>query len=149
MNRRAFLAILLAATSCMAAGCGSGYPPTAPVAGSVSVKGEPLKLGRICFYPTAGRPAMADIGPDGAFRLTTFQPDDGATIGKHRVTVEAIEIIGAPKTMAEEFTQAGKRAPPPQVVWHAAERFSRVETTDLVAEVKPGNNQIDFNLPTR
>ena len=65
------------------------------------------------------------------------------------MTIEAVEVIGAPKTMAEEFAQAGKAAPPPTVKWFAAERFSRVQSTDLVAEVKPGNNQIDFDLPER
>lgn len=140
---------LLIIYSCAATGCGTGGPSLAPVSGTVSVNGQPLKLGRVCFYPERGRPAIGEIGADGTFHLTTLQAGDGAATGKHRVTIEAVEVIGAPKTMAEEFAQAGKTAPPPTVKWFAAECFSRVQSTDLVAEVKPGNNQIDFDLPER
>jgi hypothetical protein len=135
--------------SCVVAGCGAGASSIAPVSGSIRVNGQPLKLGRICFYPEKGRPAIGEIGADGTYRLTTVQTGDGATMGKHRVTIEAVEVIGAPKTMAEESAQAGKTAPPATVKWFAAERFSRVQSTDLEAEVKPGDNQINFNLPER
>ena len=140
---------LLLICSCVVVGCGAGDSAVAPVSGLVSVGGKPLKFGRVCFYPEKGRPAIGEIGADGRYQLTTVRSGDGAAMGKHRVTVEAVEVTGAPKTMAEESLQAGKGAPAPTVKWFAAERFSRLQSTDLVADVKAGDNQIDFKLPEK
>src|SRR5690242_7351182 len=53
---------LLIVYACAVAGCDAGDPSVAPVSGAVSVKGQPLKLGRVCFYPERGRPAIGKIG---------------------------------------------------------------------------------------
>ncbi len=75
------------------AGCGKG-PNLVPVRGTVLVDGQPLGLGRIQFAPMAtgdnvnpGRPAVGSILADGTFTLGTETDDDGAIVGKHRVTI--------------------------------------------------------------
>jgi hypothetical protein len=72
-------------------GCGSSAPQgaaTLPVKGKVIFKGQPLTKGTISFEPEgAGKEAFGEIQPDGTFVLTTYKKDDGAVVGKHRVTV--------------------------------------------------------------
>ncbi len=69
------------------AGCNSG-PETGSVSGTVLFDGEPLRFGSVMFQNVAGgQPAVGEIRPDGTFVLSTFRPEDGAIIGKHRVRV--------------------------------------------------------------
>jgi hypothetical protein len=74
-------------------GCGSlstaQGAPTLPVKGKVTYKGKPLTKGTITFQPEgAGKDATGEIQPDGTFVLTTYKKDDGAVVGKHRVTID-------------------------------------------------------------
>jgi hypothetical protein len=77
----------------IATGCGSQAEQavfsgkTFPVKGTVTYKGKPLTRGTVRFEPDAGREAEGQIGPDGTFTLTTFQPGDGAIPGAHRIAV--------------------------------------------------------------
>ena len=57
-------------------GCGSNAPPTNPatVRGKVTFNGQPVAGGLVVFTPDPqrgghGKPARAEIGPDGAFVL--------------------------------------------------------------------------------
>jgi hypothetical protein len=129
-------------------GCGSNRPTIARVHGRIIYQGKPVTVGQIMFYPETGRPAIGTIGPDGAYKLTTFPntPGDGALLGKHRVTVESTRLTGGVKanSLEEEL-----RAPPssiPRIEWLVPEKFSQLGTTTLTAEVKPGENTIDFDL---
>lgn len=127
-------------------GCGPGLPETAPVHGRVTYQGKPVVEGTIMFYPKNGRPATASLAPDGAYRLTTFKPNDGATLGYHRVTIEARRItptIIPPDGDVESVGAYG----PPKVEWLLPEKYSGLKTSSLTAEVKRGDNAIDFNLP--
>jgi hypothetical protein len=76
-------------------GCGGGPPPVessteeAKVAGRVQIRGKPATGGMVVFDPTNVRRKMAtvrkaDIGPDGAYSITTL-------IGDNTVRVEGIE----------------------------------------------------------
>jgi hypothetical protein len=71
-------------------GCG-GETQLSPVHGRVLYRGRPLQGGTIVFTPdaergNAGPLAMAEIGPDGNYVLTTGGKP-GAVPGWHRVTV--------------------------------------------------------------
>ena len=93
MRSRVLATIVLAAPLIVpAVGCGPGGTApavvTVPVKGKVTYKGRPLAKGVVTFEPrNSGRTATGAIGPDGAFELTTLQKGDGATPGKHRVSV--------------------------------------------------------------
>ncbi|WP_422925244.1 hypothetical protein [Singulisphaera sp. PoT] len=65
------------------------HPKTVEVKGKVSYQGRPLTRGTITFRPDDGRPALGDIQPDGSYTLSTFEKDDGAIIGHHRVSVSS------------------------------------------------------------
>jgi hypothetical protein len=72
-------------------GCGgSTLPPTVPVAGNVTFKGQPLTSGTVRFNPTdpqKGRPAEAKIEKDGRFTVSTFRPGDGVLAGEYGISV--------------------------------------------------------------
>jgi len=59
----------------------------------VLIDGQPLTKGFITIVPNDGRPATGQIQPDGSFRLTTFDDNDGCLLGTHPVTVVANEQI--------------------------------------------------------
>jgi hypothetical protein len=134
-------------------GCGSKYPPTAPVKGKITINGKPVTTGRISFHPTTGeRPALANIQPDGSYSLTTFEAGDGALLGHHKVSIKSTRIENAPpppKDFQEDAAQAAELAKRggPQLVFIVDKKYYDERTTDLEAEVKPGDNEIDFNLP--
>jgi hypothetical protein len=87
----------LAAVACLlltSFGCNK-KPTTVAVGGVVTFNGKPVSLGTVAFDPvrmepgSQSRPATGQIGPDGAYRLATFQSNDGAMPGEYRVTVRS------------------------------------------------------------
>lgn len=149
--------VLLAAVVAAVVGCGDGRPPRVPVAGRVTVGGQPLTSGQVVFWPDNGVPARGQIGADGVFRLSTFGDGDGAVLGRHVVTIEATRVENpGPKlaSLQEEIdyyrdpANAAKDAEKPVVHWLAPERYAQRETSGLTAEVQAGRpNTIDFDLP--
>ena len=136
------------------AGCGSGRPETAAVAGKISYQGKAVTAGKIMFYPESGRPAVGTIQADGSYQLTTFDEGDGAVLGKHQVTITASRTTGGPaqpKTFEEELALAGKKSAPlsgqPVVTWLVPEEYSQRHTSPVTADVVRGENTIDFRLP--
>lgn len=125
-------------------GCGPKHSATASVGGRVTYQGKPVVTGQIMFLPEHGRPAVGSIGPDGSYTLTTFEPGDGALLGRCRVTIDARRVIGE---LAPEGTEdAGGIYVPPRVEQLVPEKYSRPETSALTVEVKPGENVFDFDL---
>src|SRR4029079_2260524 len=106
-----------------AAGCGSKYPPTAPVKGKITINGIPVTTGLINFYPTTGeRPALGHIGPDGCYSLTTFERGDGALLGRHKVSIKSTRIENGPPTPKDlkeeaEFNAKGLLSAKPHLVF--------------------------------
>ncbi|MCY2986484.1 MAG: hypothetical protein NTY19_01235 [Planctomycetota bacterium] len=138
----------------LASGCSDNHPVCLPVAGRVTMDGQPLTTGRMGFWPDQGLPAYAPIQSDGSYRLTTFKAGDGAMPGMYVVTVEAtqVESAGPQFQSAEQEFQyragAGVSQPAkPTVRRLVPVRYSRRETTALRAEAKTGQkNQFDFRL---
>ena len=115
--------------------CGPGRPETAEVVGRVTFKGQPVPQGRILFWPPKGRPAMAEIGSNGRYELTTFDDADGAMLGEHRVTIKATKT---------HFPNGN--ASKPVVEWLVPQRYENIDKTPLTATVTAGKNTIDFDL---
>lgn len=136
-------------------GCGPSLPERGVVTGTIKVDGQPINQGQVCFWPDQGRPATGTIQADGTYRLTTFEPGDGAILGKHRVTVEAKRVVGKgkmPTSMEEEIAMIGSgqnSARDFKLHWLAPERYRVKETSGLIAEVKSGENQLDFDLKSQ
>jgi hypothetical protein len=119
----------------LSAGCGPSRPNTASVSGRVTFQGKPVTEGTIVFQPENGRPGMSQIGPDGSYSLRTFDPGDGALLGRHRVTIEARRI-------AEQNPVTGVL----RIEWLVPEKYARLESSPLTANVVSGTNKLDFDL---
>jgi hypothetical protein len=75
----------------VAGGCGNGdLPARAPVTGVVTYRGQGLPNADVTFAPESGaRMATGRTDTTGRFILGTFSIDDGAVIGRQRVSVIA------------------------------------------------------------
>lgn len=121
--------VLVAFCSTWLTGCGSS--DLTEVHGTVTYQGKPLPEGRIGFFPDEGRPAYGEI-VGGRFELTSYEPGDGAPAGKHRVIVQADKATDPDDAFSD-------RIPLIPV------RYFDPETTELTAEVKPGEDNV-FNF---
>lgn len=116
--------------------CGCSEPTTALVSGSVSVDGEPAQVGAIAFIPSdnKGTPVGAKIS-DGEY--AAYVP-----FGKKKVEVRVSKEIGEKRLYETPDSPVKKmmgEALPP--------RFN--SRTELVLDVKPGENRQDYHLKTK
>jgi hypothetical protein len=121
-------------------GCGQDAS-IARVDGIVRLDGKPLTAGTVRFVPRAGRAATGTIQPDGSFTLGTYSSADGAIIGTHQVAIISYEAAADARPAYEAASQSNKPLVP--------ERYMAVGTSGLTFDVKPGDNQAEFNLTTR
>jgi hypothetical protein len=112
----------------LVAGCDS-RPKCVPVSGKVLIDGEPLKYGGILFVPAAGRQSTGVIDVNGQFKLTCFQPDDGAIIGMHSIRVCASEALNN-TTMK----------------WHAPIKYAEIQTSGLTQEITGPTDSVVIEL---
>lgn len=124
-------AYLSSLTLLILVGCAKTTPQTAPVNGKVVFNGKPLTTGTVVTIPDAGRGAHGVIGADGSFTLQTFEKNDGAILGRHRVGVMAV--------------MAGKKGPEGGYGKSLIpDRYNNPESSGLNIEVESGKT----NTPT-
>ena len=70
-------------------GCGDGgLPKRVPVEGSVLYKQKPVEGATVVFHGEgAARVASGITDKEGKFQLTMYNPNDGAIVGNHKITV--------------------------------------------------------------
>jgi hypothetical protein len=109
----------------------------APVKGKVLLDGQPLTVGSVNTLPTAGRGAHGDIQSDGSFQLRTFAKNDGALVGRHKVSVSAYDSTG-PK---------GPESPYGRLL--VPQRYTNPESSGLTIDVQPsGNDNVVVEVTT-
>lgn len=122
----------------MFAGCSDGRPATYPVEGRVTFEdGTPVTSGTVEFESLDSRiNARGSIHPDGTFRLSTFEPGDGAVAGRHRSVVVQLLIAQADRTIQHSHgPEAAARAVHP--------RHASYETSGLEFDVsESGRNSV-------
>lgn len=130
------LTLTLALATCL--GCSpSGDRATAPVTGKVSYKGKTLNQGTVMFVPDDGGPAATgEINADGEYTLGTYGTSDGAVLGKHKVSITALE------DMAGALPEQRSGTPKPLV----PQKYLNHEKSGLTFEVKDDDNVADFEL---
>ena len=76
-------------------GCnGDSRPPTYPVTGKVTWKGQSVEKASVIFVPDGkGESASAETDAKGVYNLTTFVAGDGARPGNYRIKVMTIECL--------------------------------------------------------
>lgn len=136
------LGVLACSVLCVSVGCSSeNRLETGEVYGKVTYNGDPLQIGSLLFVPTGGGPtAEANIESDGTFTMGTYELEDGAILGEHKVMITAITAPGG-SGLPEDVID-GEGAP----VSIIPERFGDLEKSGLVVNVKSGENNIDFVL---
>ena len=137
-SRSTYVCRVLVCLCCWAAcGCGSANTPQrAAIEGQVTFNGEPIEMGSIQFIPekgVVGKPVATRID-QGRYELSA---DKGPAVGKNRVSIQATRktgkqiknIMGELEDQREEFIP---------------KKYN--EGSELVVEIKPGNNNEDFHL---
>lgn len=128
------MVLILSVVFAILSGCDS-KPATYLVHGMVVYPdGKPLTEGTVEFETLHGkRPitATGEINEDGTFQVGTYEPNDGAIAGTHRVAVIADFEIGT-------GIERPGLLPPPML----DPRFSDFKTSTLQFEVKPSPNNI-------
>jgi hypothetical protein len=133
-----FHVLIVFATICNV-GCSDPSRKIYPVRGVVRFPdGKVLRDGSVEFE-IIGREdpvtATGVIGPDGSFVLGTYELDDGALVGKHRVVVIADYVIGSGAERPEFI---------PKPTLHP--RYREYRRSGLVLEVKPETNNIVIDV---
>lgn len=136
--------------------------PTVPVSGTVVYRGQPVENASVAFLaPGAPSPAFGTTDDAGRFRLTTFEPDDGAIVGRHVVTVRKLTTNSTP--LAEPTSSQDKPIDPTAIdaaMQQQAEdlakaehtgsaipkKYARRETSDLKVDVIEGDNNVKIVL---
>lgn len=126
------------------AGCSGGSrPPTIPVQGKITYKGQPVTQGMVTFQavkPAEGypqRPATGTINPDGTYQLATFEAGDGVIPGEYKVAVVSKtgeDTLDNPNAVAK---------------WLIPEKYGTADKSGLTATISPDDSPpkvIDFEL---
>ena len=140
--------IVLAAV--VATGC-SKHPPTIRATGAVEYHGQPVAGAVVTFFSHEGRAASGTTDDHGRFQLTSFDPNDGAALGNHTVTITKWVKVSSDKIRgATEIRKMGSTLNPGEVVIIAnflPKRYGDVQLTPLSAVVSAGDkNDFIFEL---
>lgn len=139
-------------------GCGrNDRPNMAAVSGVVQFQGKPLAGAEVVFRnDLAPRFAKGVTDKDGRFRLTTFETNDGAVVGDHKVTISKLQANPALSGASVENPSAaygqGMRAAAAGKLEAIAKqelpaKYADANTSSLTARVaKDGKNEFEFKL---
>jgi hypothetical protein len=123
------------------AGCGGRGVELAPVEGVVLFDGKPIDGAGVMFQPVGGgRPAIGTTDSEGKFRLSTFDPGDGAIVGDHLVAVSKAESGGVPMENGLESTIKMSAK------FFLPARYAAPKQSGLTATVKQGNMPVRLEL---
>ena len=155
--------VLLCGLSALAAAAeGCQRRPTwnlAPVEGTVTKGGRPLPHIEVVFVTdldagTQGPKASSFTDEAGHYRLQTDNGDDGAVVGKHRVLLSVPPkrrmgrrrgtVGGSRPTQAAQRPLEDAKRPQEQQI---PPRYGRFDQTPLHAEIHPGPQTLDFDIP--
>jgi hypothetical protein len=134
-------------------GCSEPAPP-ATVEGILRLNGKPLDNCLVTFFPESSRDAKLAYSAgltdqQGIFRLRTSTQQEGAALGRHRVTILDLSVsTGVYRsdngTLDAEPT---KSKPPPSVRRSRVPgKFLSLTETPLSKEVQPGHQFIDLDI---
>ncbi|MES2789804.1 MAG: hypothetical protein V4719_09290 [Planctomycetota bacterium] len=143
------------ACSVLSAGCGGkqvAREPVFPVAGKIVYNGQPVASADVTFFcAEKDRSAFGRTNDKGEFKLTTFNPNDGAVPGKHVVIVTKIQITPAVKlaeTSNTNYVPPGTNrstdlAPPKNSI---PAKYGDAKTSDLIAIINADGKNSEMTL---
>jgi hypothetical protein len=109
-------------------GCGQSGPQIAPVHGHVKLDGQPLAYADVQFQPDGSkRGSSGRTDENGQYSLMYKRGQPGALVGQHTVRIfVSSEVVKHPPIIAARFDTK----------------------SELIREVKSGNNEFDFDVST-
>ncbi|MFO0899158.1 MAG: carboxypeptidase regulatory-like domain-containing protein [Pirellulales bacterium] len=115
----------------LAASLGCSEDKFGHVSGQVTFEGKPVEGADLEFQPeaTGAAPSYARADADGHYKLKYSSTQDGAEVGTHLVKITTARRVDDGARKIKEKLPA---------------KYNR--DSDLVREVKPGDNVIDFEL---
>jgi hypothetical protein len=136
------VALLLAASGLLIAGCGKNELGTVAVSGTVTFDGKPLDNGTVRFVPVdqKGRMALGKILEDGKFVLATAG-SDGVIPGEYKISIQSQKMTAEVPAKDRELGIGGKESAIP-------DKFTKPETSGLTEKIS-GARTIDFNLTSK
>jgi hypothetical protein len=137
-------------------GCGRHAPP-ATVEGTLRLNGKPLDNCLITFLPEPGQgaktPHSAGVtDPQGAYRLRFDNQQEGAAVGRHRLTVQDLSASTGVVRRDHGTVDADVKedAPPPPVRRsRVPEQYMSPRDTPLRKEVKAGDQVIEVDISVK
>ncbi len=120
---------LVALAACLIAGCSDSSANWTPITGKVLIDGKPLAHGVVRFAPHGARQSMGALDERGNFTLGSYEADDGAVVGTHRVSIVAREQIS--ETRAR---------------WYAPKHYASYQTSGLTVEVTDSSEPVVIEL---
>ncbi len=140
---RTLACLAFASVAWAISGCGSSNLPVAPMEGKVLYNGQPLSFGSVMFQPSQGPPAHGQIQSDGTFRLSTYEENDGAVIGTHKVRVTCLQ------NQAPNAASSPEANAPPETMFDKSlipTKYGRIGTSGITVEVKDNNEPFQIDL---
>jgi hypothetical protein len=141
--------LLLALALDLTPGCGPSGAKLAPVAGKVTLNGEPLEGATVTFTPDPGNPEVtpggASSGPGGAYRAR-YGERPGLAPGKYKVLVVKSALKGGASVPPEfkddpvmaQISGLTVDALPPE--------YGNANTTPIAVDVPDGGGTFDLDV---
>ena len=126
-------------------GCtGSDTPSVAPVSGRVMYKDKPVVGAHVNFSPeTGGRIASGVTDSSGRYSIGTYKTDDGAVLGKHKISVIAHGPNRPLRAGEVGSGMPGEKVPGDPII---PTQYFVPESSGLTHEVVRGGNDMPLNL---
>ena len=99
-------------------------PELGEVEGVVTLDSKPLAGALVTFKPDLGKPSFAKTDENGNYRIAYLRDISGAKVGTHRIKITTATEENPEETVPSRYN----------------------DESELVREVSPGNNQLDFHL---
>jgi hypothetical protein len=116
--------------------CGCAEPTTGVVTGAITVDGTPAKTGAIAFFPVDGKSSTAGAAiTDGRYEATV-------PLGTAKVEIRVPKVVGQRKLYDTPDS-------PVQPVLTESLPAKYNDASELTLDVKPGENQQDYDLKTK
>tara|TARA_R100001132_G_C3272735_1_gene94719 strand:+ start:3460 stop:3876 length:417 start_codon:yes stop_codon:yes gene_type:complete len=134
MNHLKFFQALSLFAVSLLVGCSGGAtdtPELSQVTGKITMDGAPLTKASITFQPVSGSSSVGMTDETGEYVLAYNRNTNGAVPGKHTVRISKRGEAGSPNDTEDQVPV----------------QFNR--DSKLTAEVKPGENTINFDLDSK
>ncbi len=119
-----------------------GRPPVYPTSGTVMVDGRPMQGVTVMFQPVdeaGGKPGTAITDSNGAFAAQTFDPGDGLTAGKHRVSLRKTVMLDKQGNEVAEIREPGDVKETHLI----PKKYQEFKTSGIEVEIKAeGSNEL-------